>query len=230
MDVVYLLGTGSKWEDNEIRYSLRSLEMYGRNYENVYIIGCKPSFLNDTIIHIPMDDVHTNKQRNIHEKLLTASNDTRISKEFVFMNDDYFLLQNYWFEKEYFYHRSLIESFNITRPNKYSKHIFATMKLLQDFEKKNFDSHYPFVLNKYFYRTIAKKIDWNVEIGYLTRTLYLYHLKQKVKWTSKSDCLVHKPNQDFPNQQIVSVSTNGLTDNIKLFLELKYPNKSKYEI
>ena len=49
IDVVYILGDGSKWGNNEIKYSLRSLEKYGKNIRDVYICGNKPYFVNNKI-------------------------------------------------------------------------------------------------------------------------------------------------------------------------------------
>ena len=45
IDVFYVLGSGSKWQNNEIRYSLRTLEKYGHNVGQVYIVGQRPSFI-----------------------------------------------------------------------------------------------------------------------------------------------------------------------------------------
>ena len=51
MDVVYILGTGSTSNDNEIRYSLRSIEKYLIGFNVVYIVGECPKFLKG-IIHL----------------------------------------------------------------------------------------------------------------------------------------------------------------------------------
>ena len=37
IDVVYVLGTGSKWHNNEIRFSLRALEKNLRDYRHIYV-------------------------------------------------------------------------------------------------------------------------------------------------------------------------------------------------
>lgn len=37
MDILYVIGRGSKWENNELRYSLRSLEKNGINVGNIFI-------------------------------------------------------------------------------------------------------------------------------------------------------------------------------------------------
>ena len=44
MDILYVVGTGSKWDNNELRYSLRSIDKYGINIDRVFIVGTKPDF------------------------------------------------------------------------------------------------------------------------------------------------------------------------------------------
>jgi len=56
MDIVYLMGEGySKCNYNELRYSLRSIDKYGKNVDRVYVIGYCPEWLSDEIIKIPLD-------------------------------------------------------------------------------------------------------------------------------------------------------------------------------
>jgi hypothetical protein len=45
LDLVYTLGTGSQWQNNEIRYSIRSIIKNLTGYRNIYIIGETPTFL-----------------------------------------------------------------------------------------------------------------------------------------------------------------------------------------
>lgn len=90
MDVVYILGTGSQWQDNELRYSLRSL--CNLKHDRVFIIGERPDWLTN-IVHIPAEDIYgPEKQRNAIHKLGIAI-DSDVSDNFVLMNDDFFILR-----------------------------------------------------------------------------------------------------------------------------------------
>jgi hypothetical protein len=72
IDVVYTLGTESSWQDNELRYSLRSLERNFPDLGRVWIVGHKPAWLTG-VVHIPMADVHKqNKDANLIDKILAA--------------------------------------------------------------------------------------------------------------------------------------------------------------
>ena len=52
MDILYCIGEGSKWNNNELRYSLRSLEKFGKNVGNIYMVGYNPGFLSDEVTFI----------------------------------------------------------------------------------------------------------------------------------------------------------------------------------
>jgi len=235
-DIVYILGKGSMWSNDELRYSLRSLEQLGRNYGKVFLIGEKPDFISDEVIFISDPDMHNNKARNIHEKIVTASFQKEISDDFVLMNDDYYFIQDYDFaDYEYNYQYTLQQTLKLLGKNIYAKHVLATIKQLQNPKAGNFDTHYPFVINKELYLLQSSKIDWNVKFGYLTKTMYVNNLLNHstidiaYRIKRKSDCLMYKPGQVLPNFTVISVSDRGLTDEIKEMLIEKFPNKSKFE-
>ena len=46
MDVLYILGNGSPFYNDELKYSLRTLERFGSNIDRLILVGEKPSFLN----------------------------------------------------------------------------------------------------------------------------------------------------------------------------------------
>jgi len=91
VDVVVPLSNGSKWNDNELRYMLRSLEKYAVNLGRVVIVGRKPSWVTG-VTHIPMGDRHRrNKDANIIDKVRRAISQG-VSRRFVFASDDQFLV------------------------------------------------------------------------------------------------------------------------------------------
>ena len=74
IDVVYVLGKGTKWNDNEIRFSLRSLAKNVTGIRNVYIVGERPDFLK-RVIHISYpDELLNNADGNITFKSRNAIN------------------------------------------------------------------------------------------------------------------------------------------------------------
>ncbi len=90
MDVVYILGTGSLANDNEIRYSLRSLQEHMADLGTVYVIGESVPFL-PGVVHIPAKDIYPKKWQNAMHKTLIACGLADLSDEFLLMNDDFFI-------------------------------------------------------------------------------------------------------------------------------------------
>ena len=95
MDVVYVIGKGSNWRDNELRFSLRSITKNGSGIRNIFIVGERPDYIKN-IIHIPASDIFdpaVNADGNIITKILTACGDKRLSENFLFINDDHLVLK-----------------------------------------------------------------------------------------------------------------------------------------
>lgn len=90
MDAVYILGSGSLSNDDEIRYSIRSLELNMLDLRNIYVIGEKPEFL-QKIIHIPATDGSKYNHENAYKKICLACKIPELSDEFLLMNDDFFM-------------------------------------------------------------------------------------------------------------------------------------------
>jgi hypothetical protein len=45
MDILYYIGSGSRHNNDELRYSLRSLDAHCKDVDKVWIVGNKPRFL-----------------------------------------------------------------------------------------------------------------------------------------------------------------------------------------
>ena len=93
IDIVYALGTGSGWSDNEIRFSLRSIFKNLTNIGQIFIVGEKPAGLKG-FIHVehPDEFSSTNADGNIIRKVLRACQDPRVSEKFLFINDDHIII------------------------------------------------------------------------------------------------------------------------------------------
>ena len=91
MDAVYILGTGSLANNEELRYSVRALSEYMTDLRDVYIVGEDPGFL-PGVVHIPSSDYSPDKWRNAYNKIVRACAIPDLSEEFLLMNDDFFML------------------------------------------------------------------------------------------------------------------------------------------
>lgn len=92
MDVVYILGSGSLVKNEEIRYSVRSLEKYMADLGRIFIVGDDPGML-PLAVHIPASDTSVYKWQNGYHKVKKACAIEGITEEFLLMNDDFFMLE-----------------------------------------------------------------------------------------------------------------------------------------
>lgn len=167
MDIVYILGTGSKWNNNEIRYSLRSLS--NLPHGKVFVVGeLLPWF--DNIIHIPASDPFTNKQQNALHKLSITAALRNLSNDFILMNDDFFILRKQSSIKPY-YRRTLEEAMeqHQAKGSRYFEAIQNTYEMYPN--GLDYSLHIPFVFNKTKLRKTIKHLE-GLDKPVLLRTVY----------------------------------------------------------
>ena len=115
MDILYIIGENcSKCNYNELRYSLRSIEKYGKNIDRVFVAGYCPDFLSDKVIKVPCEQPYkynekenelslTEKHCNILYTILYTIDHTDISEEFLVSMDDHIYIKNADFDNYPFY-------------------------------------------------------------------------------------------------------------------------------
>jgi hypothetical protein len=240
IDVVYPLGTESKWDDNEIRYSLRSLAKNFPDLGRVWIIGHKPAWLTG-VVHIPMEDYHKhNKDANLIDKVLAACQ-AGVSEQFVFCSDDQVFLRPIQFKDMRPLHYADITN---TPDEKWGKGSWwARMRAVRDELKrrgftsiKNYDSHCPTPYDRDKYAAIIPTFDYAPPPGYTINTLYCNAAKvagQPVKGRKHS--AEEGENDDekirgaLRGKDFLGYSDAGLTDTFKQVLAEMFPEKSKFE-
>lgn len=236
-DVVYLVGPGTAMAFNELRYSLRSLDLYMKNYRNVFIVGLLPAFIDpDKVIHIEQYDQYENPAKNIATKVLAACLDERLSDEFVFMNDDYFLLKpidatNY----PHFYKNTLEQAMQMNRGSSYLWHLKQTYDILRQRNKplKNFDGHCPMIFKKSAMTSVIGDYPWNVKNGYTLRSLYCNslfiegELRQDMKFNTKRD--EQKMRKALVGKDCFSIGDGAVNRDLRVMLQDMFPQPSKFE-
>ncbi|WP_432111370.1 hypothetical protein [Streptomyces sp. YPW6] len=88
-DVVYVVGPGDANE--ELRYSLRSLAAHFP-HEKVWIAGHRPSWVSDTVGHIPASQARS-RFLNSTGNMRAACEHPEVAEEFVYFNDDFFVME-----------------------------------------------------------------------------------------------------------------------------------------
>lgn len=92
IDAVFVIGTGSKNNNEELKYALRNLEKNCPFVRDVYISGECPSWVNTSVVkHLRWPDRFTHaKDANIVDKLRHACEHKGIAKRILFCSDDQF--------------------------------------------------------------------------------------------------------------------------------------------
>lgn len=106
MDILYIIGTGSEWNNNELKFSLRSIEKNGVNVGRVFLVGHKPDFVSDAVTYIPCDDPYDMKHKNILRKVVYAMEHSDIGSHFLISSDDHYYVQKVDFDKLPVYYRN----------------------------------------------------------------------------------------------------------------------------
>jgi hypothetical protein len=236
------LGFGSRHNDIELRYCLRSIEAHLSGYGDIFLIGHKPKWVNK-VIHIPAEDEQRTwwKERNIYRKILLACEDPRVSDDFLFMNDDHFLLKDYVAGEFPYYWDGYLDE-HTGREDQYGASVRNTRNLFKG-NYRHYDVHAPIVYNKKHFRLFTSMTSWDLKHGYCIKTLYSVSvgvIESKDEILNGPQCPDLKINQPLPPAKIKELLTGRSwfsVDN-KAFdigggmagvLQELYPNKSQYE-
>jgi len=132
MDILYVIGTGSKWANNEIRYSLRSVAKFGTNVGRIFVCGANPRILSDEVIFVPCDDPYDHcAHKNIMHKIDYVIKNTDISDEFLLSSDDHFFVKPVDFDKYPIYAKGIMPARSKDK-SPYQLSLVETRKLLID--------------------------------------------------------------------------------------------------
>jgi hypothetical protein len=238
VDIVYPLAEGlSHFRNQELKYSLRSVEKYVTGFRNIYLIGFKPPFINDKIIHVMQEDhPYHCKERRIMEKFLFACSIPGISDKFLMFNDDYFFTKPVDATKIPFYNKgNLYNSFIKRKPgNLYRQSLENTYNALteKEFETRHFDVHYPMYYDKKKFPEVMAMYDWNIRAGYVVKSLYANSLK--IKGAYRADCKIQKSHDKKEVLERIKdtdmFSTAEISRAIITILNDFYPDKCSYEV
>ncbi len=156
-DVVIPVRPGERNED--LRFSLRSLDKFGFNIRKVWLVGYRPSWVRN--VEILPTSQHLDKWLNTRKNIESACRCKEITDDFILMNDDFILTQRTsdWrhfngyhrgtlFEKECFYSR--FPDGNVWREGfHFNRQILILAGYGKgEFEPLNYEVHFPVVLNR----------------------------------------------------------------------------------
>ena len=236
MDVVWICRTGP---NEELRYSIRSVEA-NMPHENIVVVGGKPDWYTGKFIEVntftaggqPSRNKYENAKNNIRQ---VVDNDS-ISKDFVLMNDDFYVMKPV--DQLQYYHGGLLSDKIRTHQTfapgaEYTGVLTRTAQVLDAMGIKDpldYALHIPMMFNRQKLSEVLKQPIASI------RTLYgnMYG----VGGCKMGDVKVHpKRNQhapepfDYKNEDSVFLSTADSTFSAvkRNLLDLVFTRPSKYE-
>lgn len=235
MDILYVIGTGSMWDNNELKYSLRSIERYGKNVGRIFIAGNKPDFLNNNVIHIPCEDIGEAKHTRILNKVITAMNSGLLPDHFLISSDDHFYIKETDFnELPVYYKNDVIKG---SDKNKYRKSLAETKQFLEENNLTTFqtnphcNTHWDVnIYNKYKElfekgKTLEHGAEMNCLMGnLLIKEGFPYQKYHDVKVKSRSQLDIK-----LQNSECFSIYDCAIPLGIEKYLSCQFPDKCKYE-
>jgi len=237
IDVVYILRNTSKWQNNEIRYSLRSIEKNAKDIAGkVFLIGFCPKFIDtNELVHIVANDPYANKLRNAIYKIKIACHDPRVSEKFMLMNDDFFIMRKMEYVQNYS-KGSLrhSEKRHRTKAGYYFKAIKETRKSLREIGIESpidYETHTPIMIEKKKFIALENRFNM-MGHAHLFRSVYCNVLgitgkdrrDVKIYWRDSADI------EKIKKLDILSTDDKVVMDvQMQKFLKRRFSNPSKYE-
>lgn len=222
-DIVYFVKECR--ENEELRYSLRSLKNFPHN--KVYFYGgCPDDLTPDHHIHIKQD--LENKWQNVHKMLVMACNNRHISSNFWLFNDDFFVMErvekptNYYNGDLYKRIVQLEDSYQGITP--YTKQLRIMCQELESMglSTLNYALHVPILINK------NKAIELlNMTDCPMFRCLYGNFAKLKAELSS--DVKIVSKEKRYKGGIYLSTDDNSFNGVVGQQIKDTFPVRCKYE-
>jgi len=235
MDVVIPHGTGSRWDCNELRYSLRSMEMYMGGMGKVFVVGHKPEWLQN-VIHIDHEDKYgRNKGANIISKIIAACKHPDLSDKFIFKSDDHYFINHIDADQiSSYYLDNLKGSLFLSGDKKWNECLRRVREELTErgFPCFNYEAHTPKEMDKKAFVEIMSMYEWE-DKEFPTHSLYFntYNKKHhKVPYGFKSFYGRQKSDFAFMGKKVFMAHNDlALSQELMDIIQRMYPKKSRFE-
>ena len=229
MDIVYPVKSTN--ENLELRYSLRSLQNI--QHDRVFIIGDLPNFAQN-VTHIPVNRL-SSRYASTTNSLKTICLNKEISDNFIWMNDDFFILKpihpsdlllNRGKMKDVINHYHKIHQ-TITNYDKNVEMAYNELQSIGFKEPISFELHCPIIINKYKFLTIYDKIKTEA-LHCCKRSLYGNYYINNSNTISDMKVISSTIFDEKNYDKFLSCSENTFKK-VEDFLKKKFPNKCIYE-
>lgn len=245
MDILYIVGTGSKWDNNELKYSLRSLEKNGTGINRVMIVGEKPKFVIDDMPYMYCFDKYGKffAHKNIYNKIKIAIHSGMLPDHFLISSDDHFYYRPTDFDNYPVYYREREIPAEIPANVKHNLYQLS----LQETRKFLLKHGLP------VYQT-NPHANTHIDVNLWKDNLDLFTKAQELRWGGETNCImgnlmiangiIPEPIEDckvysfedraefdekIKNVHVFSMADKALNCGIGSILSEMFPEKSRWE-
>lgn len=107
MDILYIVGTGSKHDNIELRMSLRSICKYGKGVGRVIVAGDPPEWLSDEVVQVPIPVKYSRKHHEMMNRVQHCVDFGIVDGEFLCSSDDHFYVKPVDFDHYPYYFKAV---------------------------------------------------------------------------------------------------------------------------
>lgn len=146
MDILYIVGKGSRHDNMELRFSLRSICKYGQNVGRVIVAGTPPDWLSKEAVQVCCSDPFSYKHSNILRCIENVVDKGLVSGDFLYSSDDHFYVKDTDFDNYPYYIKSEKLRDSVTSSDKFFKYHKSlvdtrTILLKHHLPAKNYSQH-----------------------------------------------------------------------------------------
>jgi hypothetical protein len=233
--VIIPLGSETCWQNNELRYSLRSMEKHLTFFDEVFVVGDNlPSWLTGvTRVNVP--DVGRFRSVNTLVKITETLKLTGAEKFLLWYDDIYLTRQFNARSFPNFFKGQLLKNYHLLPDQSlYKQSKLMTFKTLfhHGYQTRSFECHCPFLFQTREFLQIMKLFP-NREPGYLYKSLYANILK--VHALQRRQLILNLPldmegiKTRIGDHAFYSIRDQALNEDLKQFFQENYPDKSRFE-
>lgn len=240
IDLVIPLSVGSIWNNNEVKYCIRSIEKNFDELGKVFIIGDKPNFFNwnnPRLVHVECEDsFRHNKDANLINKVLQVCRRNDLSDDFIRASDDQIVLKRVSIEDFYPKYMTDLEGKILPPNNSWFRRLGSTRDMLKIKGKTTFhyESHYPMIYNKEsFINTMKDHIeDCTINTYYFNTILDEHKHIGNTKITLQRPILnMQEFLKEVKGKTFLGYNNKGLREGmLQLWLSNEFREKSSFEL
>lgn len=236
MDILYVIGNGSKWSNNELRYSLRSLCKFGKNVGRIFVCGVNPGVISDEVTFIPCDDPYDAPHKNIMHKIGYAMSHSDIGSHFLLSSDDHFFVRDVDFDKYPYYCKGVMPNVAADK-SPYQLSLAETHALLLRHELPTFlmNPHCNTHITADAWKKTEKIRNESLMLssgGEINCILGNWYIKSGIIPTAFIDCKIKSSNALalLKDCHCISIYDEAINNGMVEYLRKLFPEPCKYEV